>query len=154
MTRRHSPWSVSLLLSATLFVAVLGLTMPPAANAQSEDAPRTREAFEAAFTEAFGSGLVELTLPLFYWEGVDQRSRAVIVGLIQRDLARQLKSLTWLPAGKDVDRGPLEPNLPITARLLAEFVDNDGVQTLSMHEIGTRNGVYYIVLAKKRPQSV
>ena len=84
-----------LALLAAVFTAVALFSLT--SQSQSEDAPRTREAFERAFTEAFGSGLVELTMPLFYWEGVPNRSRAIIISLIQRDLSRRLQSLTWLP---------------------------------------------------------
>ena len=124
-----------------------------AINAQSHgaDAPRSRQAFERTFTTAFDSGELRMDLPLFYWKGVTRRSRAIIVSLIERNLSRRLQRLSWLPPGPKPDRATMRSNLPVNAGLSAQFEDAHGVQSLSVHDIGTKDGVYYIVLVEPTP---
>ncbi len=45
----------------------------------------------------------------------------------------------------------MRSDLPVNARRVAQFEDAHGVQSLSVHDIGTKDGVYYIVLVEPTP---
>lgn len=163
-------WPLSSLSLAALTLAALGLllagTFPAAAtpaarsgpSPMAANPPNTQAAFEEAFRAAFTSGELARTLPLFYWQGMQDDHRAFIVQLIAQDLAKTLIRITWLPPlSPDEDAGRRDPalqsNLPVSARLAADFVDARGVPSRSVHDIGQHGGVYYIVLFEPVPRS-
>ena len=140
---------VAFLVALSPFQAAGTAALSPGSAAY--EPPRTREAFEQAFRVAFASGELTETLRLFDWEEMQRSHRNIIYELIAQDLAKTLVNLSWLPVrdpaqGDENGDRSVQSNLPVLARLAADFVDERGLASRSVHDIGQHQGVFYIVL--------
>ena len=136
---------VAALLLLGLLLAVPSLPAQTALNANLV-------AFLEAFDYAFRHHDRDAAVALFYWRGVSDRDRARIMTLIDRDLALDLHGLRLVPPGDQPQRLEVEGvlmrrNLPVVARLLARFADEEGEARYSLHDLGLENNAFYIVLA-------
>ena len=145
------------LLAAPVFFALVAFA-PVDALAEDSDDPRRRfSAFVEAFRSAFEAQNLDAALALFYWEGVARSLRTRVLGLLDRDLSDELLRVALMPSGDAPQRweangAMMRNNLPVTARLLAEFESDTGSKHYSVHNLGLKDGVYYIVLA--RPETI
>ena len=137
-------------------VLALGVARAAAAESVEYIPPRSIEAFTEQFRRSFTSGKVDATTPLLFWRGVDERSRHRVIGLIRRDLDRRLGRVAWIaprpkPRNFESNGIRMRTNLKIIGHLIAEFWGGDGGRTVSLHDVGIENGVYYIALAEPVP---
>ena len=128
-------------------MALLALTLVRPALAADDAAD-----FVAAFRAAFEGKDLGAALNLFCWSGIDGAKRRFIVGLVERDLARELAAVSIL----EVDAAPTEfvidgvvnrPNAPVVGHLLAEFAEPGGVRHVSLHMLGETADGHCIALA-------
>ena len=137
-------------LAGVLLLALGLLFTAPLATAQDARAA-SFAAFVDAFRDAFRRHDRDAAAALFWWRGVSEADRARIMALLDRDLALDLRGLRLLPPGGMPDRFvvdgvPVRKNLPVVARLLARFSAGDGPARYSLHELGLKDEVFYIVL--------
>ena len=137
---------VSMCAGLLMCAAAYGL-----AQVEENIAPTTASQFVEVFKQAFAEKSPAKAQALFYWHRVSQAQRALIVRMINRDLAAELIEIKVLPLGS----GPTgyqdetenyRPNANLVGHLLASFVDASGAVHHSMHMVGVANGVYYIAL--------
>ena len=108
--------------------------------------------FIADFRAAFEGKDLGAALNLFCWTGIDSARRRFIVGLVERDLARELAAVSILaldagPTAFVVDGVTNRPNTTVVGHLLAEFTEAGGGGHLSLHMLGETAGGHCIALA-------
>ncbi len=139
--------------AALTLVAAVALVSALAAPAPAADDARGRgPAFVDAFREAYESKDLGAALNLFCWTGIEGAKRRFIVGLVERDRARDLATVSIL----EVDAAPTtfvidgvvnRPNSPVVGHLLAEFEEPGGGRHVSVHVLGERDHGRCIALA-------
>ena len=117
-----------------------------------DETPQDTTPFVAAFRAAFEGKDLGAALNLFCWTGIDRAKRRFIVGLVERDLARDFAAVTILA----LDAAPTEfvfdgvvnrPNAPVVGHLLAEFAEPGGGRHVSLHLLGKTADGHCIALA-------
>ena len=114
--------------------------------------------FVADFRAAFEGNDLGAALNLFCWTGIDRAKRRFIVGLVERDLARDLAAVTILaldaaPTEFVIDGVVNRPNAPVVGHLLAEFAEPGGGRHVSLHMLGETAGGHCIALAVPQLES-
>ncbi len=128
-------------------MALLALTLMRPAFAGDDAAP-----FVAAFRAAFEDKDLGAALNLFCWAGIDGAKRRFIVGLVERDLARELAAVSILaldaaPTEFVIDGVVNRPNAPVVGHLLADFAEPGGGRHFSLHMLGETANGHCIALA-------
>jgi hypothetical protein len=117
--------------------------------------PSTPDELAAAVKRAFETRAVDALLGLFYWEGVDEPTRASLERVLGKDVQAGygVAAVTIRdPDPDDITRYTLggvtyEPNLPVVKELEVRFEPNPAGATSDELKVGTSNGVYYLVTA-------
>ena len=124
-------------------ILIAGLLVITPAAAKQIDSALIHE-FVGRFQMAFENHDPQQAQDLFHWEGVTLADKNRIMLMIEHDVNSQLTSVQVL--GPDNTVSPHLTNLPVVARLLVKFVNDQGLTHYSLHEIGVLEGRLFIAL--------
>ena len=141
---------LAVVAAAPVVGAVAASDAPPVAQTYSLDA------FVHRFKDAFARRDESLAEALFFWEGLNARDRDLIFKLIEHDLDKHLIGLRVYTADRDQhDNRVMNMNLTVVAQLVARFVDDSGRVHHSLHQLGVKDGEFFIALARSiRPGAI
>ena len=128
-------------------IALMALTLVRPALAGDHTAP-----FVAAFRAAFEGKDLGAALNLFCWTGIDDARRRFFVGMVERELTRDLIAVSVLaldaaPTEFVIDGMTTRPNAPVVGHLLADFAEPDGGRHISLHMLGKTADGHCIALS-------
>ena len=152
-------------LIAMFAATVLALTLVQSLSASAglatsertaDGEPYSLQVFLARFRVAFSQHDEKLVRDLFSWEGLNPSDREAITGLIEHDLGKRLLGLRVYTADQDQHENKVKNlNLVVVAQLVAKFVDGSGRIHHSLHQLGLKDGTFFIALARSiRPGAI